>query len=500
MLVQCQQRPQGRGVDRIHGEHAAGPVARHRQVRRQARRLGLVQAALQQGLPGGVGGPAYHQGAALGQAVGHQAPVLFGHAGVGGEGQHEVGGAQQRALVQQLVKGVLPDGAGGAPQHRRGGVGQLPAVAADPLAVALHGQLLQEVRQFAQAVIVGQHHVVAGAEEIAVPQLQQAHQRRHIGLQRAAMEMLVHGLGPRQELFEVLPAHGDRAAQPHGRPHGVAPAHPVPHGQAVGCRNPEVRGGLQVAGDGEEMPVQVGDTGAGVEHPVAGREAVGKGLLGAEGFRADDKQGGAGIQFQQRILQVGGVHIGHVVAADVAVEGAQGLADQAGAQVGTADADIDHIGDDRAGKAALLPVVEPLRPLAHLRAALAHLVELGIQSVAAGCPQQGVQRGPVLGVVDLVAVEQGGDSRRQPRLFGQAQEPRQGRPAQQVFTEIQPEAGGREGEVPGARRVRREQFFNGRGLQLGGESLQWPVVGQFRQQWARCHAITLWYGERMQRV
>ena len=86
---------------------------------------------------------------------------------------------EPRALVQQLVERVLAVGAGLAPDDRRRSCTSTGvAVAIDALAVALHVELLQIGRQPLQVLVVRQHRVRLGAEEVGVPDAEQAEHDR----------------------------------------------------------------------------------------------------------------------------------------------------------------------------------------------------------------------------------------------------------------------------------------------------------------------------------
>ena len=78
-------------------------------------------------------------------------------------------------------------------------------------------------------------------------------------------------------------------------------------------------------------------------------------------------------------------------------------------EVGAADADVDHVGDRLAGRALPRARAEPVGEPAHLRE---HRVDLRhhVDAVdedrpVAAVAQRGVEHGPVLGAVDLVAGE-----------------------------------------------------------------------------------------------
>ncbi len=66
------------------------------------------------------------------------------------------------------------------------------AVAIDALAVALHVELLQVGRQAVQILVVRQHRVRLGAEEVRVPDAEQAERDRQVLFDRRGAEVLVH--------------------------------------------------------------------------------------------------------------------------------------------------------------------------------------------------------------------------------------------------------------------------------------------------------------------
>ena len=96
--------------------------------------------------------------------------------------------------MQQLVEGVLTVGAGLAPEDLTGIGGHGAAVPADVLAVGLHGELLQVGRETMQVLAVRKYGVALGTEEVDVPDVEQAHQRDGVVLERGVAEVLVDGV------------------------------------------------------------------------------------------------------------------------------------------------------------------------------------------------------------------------------------------------------------------------------------------------------------------
>src|SRR5207302_4642413 len=104
----------------------------------------------------------------------------------------EVAGYEPGPLVNQLIEGMLAIGARLAPIYRAGRIVDVSPIDGDVLSVALHGQLLQIGRKPFQVLLVRQHRNCLGAEEIVVPNAQEAHENRQILLEWYGAEMFVH--------------------------------------------------------------------------------------------------------------------------------------------------------------------------------------------------------------------------------------------------------------------------------------------------------------------
>jgi hypothetical protein len=88
-------------------------------------------------------------------------------------------------------------------------------------------------------------------------------------------------------------------------------------------------------------------------HHGPGGAGVGHGLLGGEGFRADDEERAGGIKVHHGVGEVGAIHIGDEMHAQARfAEGAERARRHGGAKVRAADADIHHIGEDLPRRAA----------------------------------------------------------------------------------------------------------------------------------------------------
>ncbi len=121
------------------------------------------------------------------------------------------------------------------------------------LAVALHGELLEIGRKALQILLVGQHGDGLGAEEVVVPEAEQAHQHRQVALERRGAEMLVHLVEAVEHGAEIVRADGQHGREADGRIHGIAAADPIPEAEHVGGVDAELRDLFGIGRDGDEM-------------------------------------------------------------------------------------------------------------------------------------------------------------------------------------------------------------------------------------------------------
>ena len=122
------------------------------------------------------------------------------------------------------------------------------------LAVALHRQLLQIGRESLQVLLVRQHGDGLGAEEVRVPDAEQAHQHRQVLLERRGAEVLVHLVKAVEHGAEVLRADGEHRREADGRVHRIAPADPVPEAEHVRRVDAELGHLAGIGRDGDEVP------------------------------------------------------------------------------------------------------------------------------------------------------------------------------------------------------------------------------------------------------
>ena len=94
------------------------------------------------------------------------------------DGRQKIAGNQLAALMDQLIKGVLPVGTRFTPNYRPCGVLRGITVAGDAFSVAFHVALLKIGGETVHVLIVRQDGMSLRAEEIVVPNTQQPHDHR----------------------------------------------------------------------------------------------------------------------------------------------------------------------------------------------------------------------------------------------------------------------------------------------------------------------------------
>ena len=254
----------------------------------------------------------------------------------------ELHGHHISPLVQHLKVGMLAIGSGLAPQHGRGAKRKRFAGGIDTLAIALHLQLLQVGRNAAQGAVVRGNAAAGEAVEVAVPDVQQTQAHWQIVFQRRGAEVLVHGVCTGQKFTETGCANSDGNGQANGRPHGIATTHPVPESKGGGDAKRVCRG--HVGGQCSKVARNVG-TSMRLE-PGLGRGGVGHGLDGGEGLAGNQKDSAIRLEVGQLGGQLVAIHIAHKV--QTLAGGGKRVQRQhrhLRPQIGTANADVHHVGD-----------------------------------------------------------------------------------------------------------------------------------------------------------
>ena len=135
--------------------------------------------------------------------------------------------------------------------------------------------------------------------------------------ERRAAEVLVHRGAAGEKRREVLPADCERHGEADGRPHGVAPADPIPHREPAIGRDAElVHRGL-VRRHGHALRGH-GRLAARGEQPLAHGLRVHERLERREGLRADHEQRRLGIDAREHVRERDAVDVGDEVHAEPA--------------------------------------------------------------------------------------------------------------------------------------------------------------------------------------
>ena len=177
-------------------------------------------------------------------------------------------------------------------------------------------------------------------------------QHGQVPVERRRPQVLVDRVEAGEQLVESLRADGHHRRQPDRGAHRVATTDPVPEAERVGRIDAEGGDLLQVRGDGHEMPrdgVRVAER---LDEPRSCGARVGHRLERRERLRGDDEQGLGRVEVAGRLGEVRRVDVGDEAERELASRVVpQRLVRHRGAEVGAADADVDHGADRPAGVA-----------------------------------------------------------------------------------------------------------------------------------------------------
>ena len=305
-----------------------------------------------------------------------------------------------------------------------------------------------------QQLRVGEHGVGVGTEEVGVPDVEQPHPERHVGLRRCGAEVLVHRVEPGEQLGEALRPDRHDERQPDRGVHRVAPTDPVPEAERVVGVDPEVGHLVECRGHGDEV---LGDrgrlVGAGrqvLEEPGPAQAGVGERLEGAEGLAGDDEQRRLRVEVGQRLPGVGGVDVADEAARQpVLAVGLERLVGHHGAEVGPADADVDDRLDPLARHAGPLArphaVGEGVHPVEHLVDVGHDVLAVDAQRRVGRQPERRVEHRAVLGDVDVLARQHGVAPPGHVDLVGEREQRRLHVTVEEVLRQVHVEVGGRQG-------------------------------------------------------
>ena len=167
---------------------------------------------------------------------------------------------------------------------------------------------------------------------------------------------------------------------------------------------------------------------------------------------------------------------------------AEGLVGHDGAEIRSADADVDHVFDAFTGVALPFARADAVGKGGHFIKDGMHLWHdigaLELDRCGAGGAECGVENGAVLGRVDLVATEHRIDAVAEAGGIGQRDEIGNGLLGDDIFRVVEKEAGGFELELRGAVGVRSKEFAEvGEGLALGLEGLPGWLLGDVHAGW-----------------
>ena len=325
----------------------------------------------------------------------------------------EIRGDADRALMDQLIIRVLTIRAGSAPYDRAGLHADGRAVAIDGLAVALHVELLQIRRELPELVAVRQYDMGLRAQEVAVPDADQAEQYWQILGERCGPEMLVHRVEARKHRPEVVGADRNHQREADGRIERIAAADPVPEPEHVGSVDAKFGDLLRVGRDGDEV---VGHSflAERVDQPCAGRAGIGERLDGREGLGADDEHRLGRLEPGDSTPEICPIDVRHESArqAGLAVR-SEGVVGHGRSEIGPADADVDDRPNGSAGCSLPGAVSDPVGERGHLVEDVVHLVDhvdtVDHKRCTARCTQRRVQDSAILGDVDMCTDEHGVD-------------------------------------------------------------------------------------------
>src|SRR5262249_40351377 len=147
---------------------------------------------------------------------------------VGFDRGNEVARDQLRALMDELIEGVLPVRAWLTPDDGAGRDVYRLAVTVDVLAVALHVALLKVSGETVHVLIVRQNSLRLSAKEIIVPDAQESQGGRQVLLKGCSPEVLVHLVTAGEQFLKVVKTNGNGDGQANCRPEGIPSPDPVP--------------------------------------------------------------------------------------------------------------------------------------------------------------------------------------------------------------------------------------------------------------------------------
>ena len=156
--------------------------------------------------------------------------------------------------------------------------------------------------------------------------------------------MVVHGVAAGEELLEAVGTDGDHQRQADRRPDRVAAADPVPEAEGALERDAERRHLVERGRHGGEMRThrRLAEL---VDDPAPRACRIGHRLDGRKGLRRDQEERPRRVQPGERIADMGAVDVRDEMEPRPIVESVQRPGRHGRAEIRSADADIDHVGE-----------------------------------------------------------------------------------------------------------------------------------------------------------
>ena len=305
----------------------------------------------------------------LREEIAHQFGMMIPHRVVRLAKADEITRNQLGALMNQLIKRMLPVRARLPPHDRPGGICHHLAVFRDALAVAFHVALLEIRGEPRQILVIRQQRRALRAKEIAIPNPQQRQNHRHVFLKRCRRKMAVHGMKAIQHAHKVFRTNRNHQRQPDGGSQRITPADPIPKLKHVGGINPE-RLNFPLGRGNRHKVTRHRRRIAQLPHkPIPRRGRVGHRFLRGERLGRDNKKRLCRVQIAGGLGQMRAIHIGHKAHRQVApAKRLQRLIRHRRPQIAAPDANVDNVANGLAREAQ--PVTG-----AHARGKRAHLVQ-----------------------------------------------------------------------------------------------------------------------------
>ena len=341
MLVKRDDLAQNKGRQLAVDQGGRGAIARKNAVAGLALQFRTGQALRGHQFARRIQAAPSHQRLGLGKAIGQKQTMMMGQFRLMTfGGNQELAWDHPRALMDQLVEGVLPIGAGLTPNDRAGMLGQIAAIHRHALAVAFHFKLLKIGRQAGKPLIIGQNRACRMAQDLVVPHPHKRQDHRHVLRDGCHAEMLIHRGCTLQERRKSRRSDGQDQPKPDGPPQRIAPAHPIGKAKDTIGRNAKGAGARKRGRNGHELRRRVRHAS---RHPCTRGFGVGHGLDGGESLGGNDYQSCFWIKPLQGVVDMRPIDVRDIMQPWPIMIRGQRQCRHRGPKIRAADADIDHI-------------------------------------------------------------------------------------------------------------------------------------------------------------